>query len=512
MRRATLLAAILASLAAGTRGTQDAVANGDTRSLSIVHEHTKESATVTFKRDGRYDREALDQLNWLLRDWRLDEKTRMEPKLFDAVWEAYRAVGSREPIRVVSAYRSPQTNAALRRRSRAVAEHSQHMLGKAMDFYLTDVTMDQVRAAGMRLQNGGVGYYPNAFNPFVHIDAGSVRHWPRMSHDQLARLFPDGKTVHLPADNRPLDRYEEARADVLARGGSVQGYQQVASAEEYGGGKSLWQMLFGGGDDEDSSFYGLNNAGPGRAAARRAAPAPRQVAFAGASNADDAGTRGALAYAATQEVQDPLRPARGGRALRAAPPAEEVAAPQPAQAQPTQVSPAEAPRLAPPEPPIPSIAAVPLPPRRPGDLAPTLLAGLVAAPLPPGRPRAIVLASADPDALPALVVRPSVPTPAVPAVAPAPALVPAPRPRAVEAPLDERAQLRSLFAAVTVPVPAAARPVAVAPARSRPDAVPGGLVSAAASGVATGFSAVPPDADLAAARFSGPSVKALPRR
>ncbi len=87
----------------GVRGTQDAVANGDTRTITIQHEHTKESATVTFKRNGYYDQAGLNQLNWLLRDWRLDEPTRMEPKLFDIVWEVYREVGSQEPIRVVSA-------------------------------------------------------------------------------------------------------------------------------------------------------------------------------------------------------------------------------------------------------------------------------------------------------------------------------------------------------------------------------------------------------------------------
>ncbi|WP_155756361.1 DUF882 domain-containing protein, partial [Streptobacillus moniliformis] len=103
---------------------------------------------------------------------------------------AYRSVGSQEPINVVSAYRSPGTNAMLRRRSRAVAEFSQHMLGKAMDFYLPDVSIDQIRAIGMRMQRGGVGWYPHAGSPFIHLDVGSVRSWPRMSHDQLARLFP----------------------------------------------------------------------------------------------------------------------------------------------------------------------------------------------------------------------------------------------------------------------------------------------------------------------------------
>ncbi|MDF2597918.1 MAG: hypothetical protein K0Q54_741, partial [Methylobacterium brachiatum] len=203
-------------LIAGVAETENAVANGDTRSLTIFHTHTKESATITFKRDGRYDRAALEQLNWLLRDWRVNEPIKMDPRLFDTVWEAYRQVGATQPIHVVSAYRSPGTNAMLRRRSRMVAEFSQHMLGKAMDFYLPEVSIDRIREVGLQMQRGGVGWYPHAGTPFVHLDVGSVRMWPRMTHDQLARLFPDGKTVHLASDNRPFPRYEEAKAEILA--------------------------------------------------------------------------------------------------------------------------------------------------------------------------------------------------------------------------------------------------------------------------------------------------------
>ena len=72
----------------------------------------------------------------------------------------------------------------------------------------------------MRLQRGGVGFYPTAGTPFVHMDVGGVRHWPRMSYDQLARLFPDGKTVHIPSNGQPLPGYEVARAELEARGDS----------------------------------------------------------------------------------------------------------------------------------------------------------------------------------------------------------------------------------------------------------------------------------------------------
>jgi uncharacterized protein YcbK (DUF882 family) len=239
-------------VAGGTSKVGNAIANGDTRTIEIYHTHTQESLNITYKRNGSYDAAALEILNWLLRDWRRDEPTKMDPRLFDIVWETHRAVGSQEPINVVSAYRAPETNAMLRRRSRAVAKHSQHVQGRAMDFYLTDVSMAKVRDIGLKMQRGGVGYYPTA-NPFVHLDSGSVRHWPRMPRDQLARLFPDGKTVHLPADGKPMPGYELAQAEIEANGGSVpsSGYNAIDEEGTTSSGKGFFARLFGGGEDED---------------------------------------------------------------------------------------------------------------------------------------------------------------------------------------------------------------------------------------------------------------------
>ena len=95
-----------------------------------------------------------------------------------------------------------------------VARYSQHTLGKAIDFYIPGVPLDKLRATAMRLQGGGVGYYPTSGSPFVHLDIGNVRAWPRMTREQLVELFPDGRTVHLPADGTPLPGYELARADI----------------------------------------------------------------------------------------------------------------------------------------------------------------------------------------------------------------------------------------------------------------------------------------------------------
>ncbi|MDK1375276.1 MULTISPECIES: DUF882 domain-containing protein [unclassified Sinorhizobium] len=232
-------------------------AAGQTRTLKLYFIHTKEKAQITFKRNGRYDSKGLQQINRFLRDWRRNEPTRMDPRLLDLVWEVYQKSGSRDYIHVVSAYRSPSTNSMLRSRSKGVAKKSQHMLGKAMDFYLPDVRLKSLREIGMKFQVGGVGYYPTSGSPFVHMDVGGVRAWPRMTRNELARLFPDGKTMHVPSDGKPLPGYQQAVADYKRRvgasaievaGGGAKGPGDVARGKRSG---NLFAMLFGGGGDED---------------------------------------------------------------------------------------------------------------------------------------------------------------------------------------------------------------------------------------------------------------------
>jgi uncharacterized protein YcbK (DUF882 family) len=202
----------------GSRALQNAVAEGDTRTISLHHIHTDEDITITFKRDGRYDDAALEKLNWFLRDWRKAEQTKMDPHLIDLVWEVQREAGNKAPIWVVCGYRSPATNAMLRHRSAGVARFSQHMLGRAMDFYIPGVDLEHLREIGLRLARGGVGFYPTSGSPFVHMDTGSVRMWPRMTHEQLVRVFPDGKTVQIPSDGKPLPGYALALAEIQQRG------------------------------------------------------------------------------------------------------------------------------------------------------------------------------------------------------------------------------------------------------------------------------------------------------
>jgi uncharacterized protein YcbK (DUF882 family) len=194
-------------------------AAAEDRALKLFFTHTGERATIVYKRNGQFDQKGLVQINRFLRDWRKNEPTKIDLRLLDLVWEVYQRSGAKQPIHVVSAYRSPSTNNMLRNRSRStgVAKKSQHMLGKAMDFYIPGVKLTTLRGLAMQMQVGGVGYYPTSGSPFVHLDVGNVRAWPRMSRQELARLFPSGRTLHLPTDGRPLPGYEVAIANQKSR-------------------------------------------------------------------------------------------------------------------------------------------------------------------------------------------------------------------------------------------------------------------------------------------------------
>jgi uncharacterized protein YcbK (DUF882 family) len=258
-------------LAAAT-SVKDATALNETRTLSFHHTHSGEDLTVTFKRNGRYDDAALKKLNHHLRDWRSQDSTTMDPKLFDILWEVYRDVDGKQPINIISAYRSPATNAMLRRRSSGVARSSQHMRGHAMDFFIPGVALADIRAAGLRLQRGGVGFYPTSGSPFVHLDTGSIRHWPRMTHDQLARVFPNGRTVHIPSDGNPLKGYELAMADVERRA------KDPDAQSSRGARGFLASLLSSKSNDEDDEAPAANTAPAKEQKVALAAPAPAKTA------------------------------------------------------------------------------------------------------------------------------------------------------------------------------------------------------------------------------------------
>lgn len=146
------------------------------RTLDFLHTHTGERLLgVEYFTGIRYVPSALDELNHLLRDWRTDEIHTIDPALLDLLHDLSRATGTRQPFQIISAYRSPATNAMLRSQSSKVSANSLHMQGRAIDIRLPDVPLNRLRAAALGLRQGGVGYYPAS--DFVHVDTGRVRRW-----------------------------------------------------------------------------------------------------------------------------------------------------------------------------------------------------------------------------------------------------------------------------------------------------------------------------------------------
>jgi uncharacterized protein YcbK (DUF882 family) len=146
------------------------------RSLDLLHTHTGERLSgIEYFAGGRYLPDALREVNHHLRDWRTGEAHEIDPALLDYLHALQQATGSRRPFEIISAYRSPATNAVLRAASSRVSATSLHMRGRAIDLRLGDVPLTRLRAAAHGLRRGGVGYYP-ASN-FVHVDTGRVRTW-----------------------------------------------------------------------------------------------------------------------------------------------------------------------------------------------------------------------------------------------------------------------------------------------------------------------------------------------
>jgi uncharacterized protein YcbK (DUF882 family) len=145
------------------------------RTLSLYHVHTQQEITVTFWRDGKFVQSELDRLNDFLRDSRNGTQVQMDPELFNVLWLVPYRLRSSAPYRVLSAYRSPETNSWLASVSRGVASDSLHMRGQAIDVTLPGHSAGQVRAAARVLGLGGVGYYPRS--GFVHLDTGPIRYW-----------------------------------------------------------------------------------------------------------------------------------------------------------------------------------------------------------------------------------------------------------------------------------------------------------------------------------------------
>ncbi|HEX2338275.1 MAG TPA: DUF882 domain-containing protein, partial [Hyphomicrobiaceae bacterium] len=195
------------------------------RTISLYNIHSKETLTIQYMKAGKYLPEAMEKVNWMLRDWRKDEATRMDPDLIDLMWEIHNELGSAEPIHIISGYRSKGTNEMLRRTVGGQASQSRHILGQAADVHFPDVPIKKLRYSALIRERGGVGYYPTSAIPFVHIDTDRVRAWPRLPRNELALLFPNGRTQHVPEDGDPISMEDVKRA----RASNSELVQQIAA-------------------------------------------------------------------------------------------------------------------------------------------------------------------------------------------------------------------------------------------------------------------------------------------
>jgi uncharacterized protein YcbK (DUF882 family) len=163
------------AMASPLKGALAALPQTGSRTLGFVSTHSDEKILATYWRDGVYDKGALKDINYVLRDFRTGEIAAIDRNLLDLLVDLHHRSGSRTPFQVISGYRSPQTNAMLAVESSGVAKHSLHMEAKAIDIRLSDVALRDLHQAAVAMKAGGVGYY--AKSDFVHVDTGRVRYW-----------------------------------------------------------------------------------------------------------------------------------------------------------------------------------------------------------------------------------------------------------------------------------------------------------------------------------------------
>ena len=177
--RRELLRVGLAAAAVGTvmaPEVSEAALRAPPRQLTLLNLHTGERVRAEYWSKGRYQRDGLREIYRLLRDHRSGAVHPIDPKLLDLLHALTRKVGNRNPVHIISGYRSPETNALLREQDGSgVAQNSFHMQGKAIDLRVPGLSLRNLQRAALSLRGGGVGYYPDS--NFVHVDVGPLRHW-----------------------------------------------------------------------------------------------------------------------------------------------------------------------------------------------------------------------------------------------------------------------------------------------------------------------------------------------
>ncbi len=173
--KAGLGACTLLTLPMATASAHAVIKRPFEKKLSFLNLHTGERTRATYWANGRYIPEGMRAINHVLRDHRTGDRYAIDPDLFDILHLLQNRLGTNQEFHVVSAYRSPASNAMLATRSNGVAKGSLHTFGKAIDIRLPGRKLSDLRTAALSLQMGGVGYYSSS--NFVHLDTGRIRFW-----------------------------------------------------------------------------------------------------------------------------------------------------------------------------------------------------------------------------------------------------------------------------------------------------------------------------------------------
>lgn len=158
--------------------------------LKLANPHTGETFSGLYRDDNGPIPRVMEELSVFLRDFHSGERIEIDVGVLDFLSGVMQATGQNSAT-ILSAYRTPETNAMLAHTHFAVAENSQHLYGRALDVHFGDKLAEAMKAA-RAMQRGGVGWYPHS--SFMHIDTGPVRNWD-LDHAGLGTLLVGGHRV-----------------------------------------------------------------------------------------------------------------------------------------------------------------------------------------------------------------------------------------------------------------------------------------------------------------------------
>ncbi len=176
-RRSFLKKSAIITSAAMMSQSEILASTNEEKVLKLYNVHLNKTFYAPFFEKNYYKLSGLFEINKAFIDYRAKEMKRIDVKLVNLLYEIKQHLGYDKQFNIVSGYRSPHTNAMLRKKREGVAKNSFHIKGQAVDIYVPNVSLRKLRDVALGLQKGGVGYYPSSH--FVHVDVGPVRSWRR---------------------------------------------------------------------------------------------------------------------------------------------------------------------------------------------------------------------------------------------------------------------------------------------------------------------------------------------